>query len=70
MLDLLARSLASAPPDFGEVRSTDDDLDIRLRLVREPGATTVVHGADGDLTLDGVTVWIGAARSEDMEAAG
>jgi uncharacterized protein (TIGR02677 family) len=70
MLDLLARSLASAPPDFGEVRSTDDDLDIRLRLVRAPGATTVVHGADGDLTLDGVTVWIGAARSEDMEAAG
>ena len=70
MLDLLARSLASAPPDFGEVRSTDDDLDIRLRLIRVPGATTVVHGADGDLTLDGVTVRVGAARSEDMEAAG
>ncbi|HEY0539407.1 MAG TPA: TIGR02677 family protein [Actinoallomurus sp.] len=70
MLDLLARSLASAPPDFGEVRSTDDDLDIRLRLVRTPGATTVVHGADGDLTLDGITVRISAARSGDMEAAG
>jgi uncharacterized protein (TIGR02677 family) len=70
MLDLLARSLASAPPDFGEVQSTDDDLDIRLRLVRAPGATTVVHGVDGDLTLDGVTVGIGAARSNDMEAAG
>jgi hypothetical protein len=70
MLDLLARSLAGAAPDFGEVESSDDDLDIRLRLVRLPGATTVVHGADGDLALDGVTVRIGSARQEDMEATG
>ncbi|MGH3373426.1 MAG: TIGR02677 family protein [Actinoallomurus sp.] len=70
MLDLLARSLAGAAPDFGEVESSDDDLDIRLRLVRLPGATTVVHGADGDLALDGVTVRIGAARPEGMEATG
>lgn len=70
MLDLLARSLADAPPDFGETESSDEDLDIRLRLVRAPGGTTVVHGADGDLTLDGVTVRIGTARPGDMEAAG
>jgi uncharacterized protein (TIGR02677 family) len=70
MLDLLARSLAGAPPHFGEVESADDDLDIRLRLVRAPGGTTVVHGADGDLALDGVTVLIDAARPDAMEAAG
>ncbi|MEV5748319.1 TIGR02677 family protein [Actinoallomurus sp. NPDC052308] len=69
-LDLLARSLAAAPPRFDDAETSDDDLDVRLRLIRTAGAATVVHGADGDLVLDGLRVDLGAAARPDLEAAG
>jgi uncharacterized protein (TIGR02677 family) len=71
LLDLLARSLAGAPPRFGDAETSDDDLNVRLCLVRTPGGNTVIHGADGDLVLDGLTVHIGAGRPEqEAEATG
>jgi uncharacterized protein (TIGR02677 family) len=69
LLDLLARSLAGAPPRFGEAESTDEDLNVRLRLVRTPGGGTVIHGPDGDLVFDGLTVHIDAARPEQRAEA-
>jgi hypothetical protein len=69
-LDLLARSLAGAPPKFEDAEASDDDLDVRLRLIRTAGAATVVHGGDGDLVLDGLRVDLGAAVRRDLEATG
>ncbi|MFI0348939.1 TIGR02677 family protein [Actinomadura sp. 9N407] len=69
LLDMLARSLAGAPPEFGEALAEDEDLGVRLRLVRVPGGGgSVVHGADGDLFLDGLELWVGA--DERSAAAG
>lgn len=71
LLDLLARSLAGAPPQFDEAETTDDDLDVQLRLVRTPGGGTVIHGADGELVLDGLRLSIDAERTErNTEATG
>lgn len=56
LLDLLARSLAGAPPRFAETETADEDLGVRLRLKAAPGRTTVIEGADGDLVLDGLAV--------------
>jgi uncharacterized protein (TIGR02677 family) len=70
LLDLLARALAGARPEFDQAESIEHDLDVRLRLVRTPAAHTVVHGADGDLVLDGLVLALGAAGSPSMDAAG
>jgi hypothetical protein len=69
-LDLLGRSLAGARPSFEETETSDDDLDVRLRLTRTTGAATIVYGADGDLVLDGLRADVGAAARPDLEAAG
>ncbi|MDL4774538.1 MULTISPECIES: TIGR02677 family protein [Thermomonosporaceae] len=71
LLDLLARSLAGAPPRFEEAEAADDDLDLRLRLVRTSGEGGVIHGADGDLALDGLVLRIGAlAGASTVEETG
>ena len=76
LLDLIARSLAGVPPGFTEATGTDEDLGVRVWLQRT-GASTVVHGADGDFVLDGFSLTIGGAawtgvggESEQAEAAG
>lgn len=60
LLDLIARSLAGVPPGFTEATGTDEDLGVRVWLQRT-GASTVVHGADGDFVLDGFSLTIGGA---------
>ena len=69
LLDLLARSLAGAAPRFEEAETIDEDLDVRVCLTRTVTGDTVVHGADGDLLLEGLTLAIGSARPQGVEAA-
>jgi uncharacterized protein (TIGR02677 family) len=64
LLDLVARSLAGAPPGFAEITGTDDDLDLRVRLTRSPGRRTVIRGADGDFALDGLTLAVAGASMD------
>lgn len=61
LLTMLARALAGAAPGFAEATSEDDDLDIRLRLLHEPGRHTTIHGADGDLVVEHYAVDVGTA---------
>ena len=65
LLDLIARSLANAKPGFASV-SGADDLGIQIILTRHPGVRSLVHGADGDFTLDGLSLAVGviSAREE------
>lgn len=65
LLDLIARSLAAAAPGFASVSGADGDLGINVTLTRKPNASTLVHGADGDFTLDGLSIAIGATASDD-----
>ena len=61
LLELIARCLAGASPNFTEAAGTDNDLGVRIILNRSPGRCTVVRGSDGEFVLDGLTVTIGAA---------
>lgn len=65
LLDLVARSLATATPGFSRVSGADDDLGIQVTLIRTPGGRFLVHGADGDFTLDEVSLAVGTG-SFDM----
>jgi uncharacterized protein (TIGR02677 family) len=56
LLELLARAMAAAGPQFDETTAEDIDLDIRITVLRAPGQQTVVRGRDGNLALDGLTV--------------
>jgi uncharacterized protein (TIGR02677 family) len=56
LLDLAARTLATAGPGFAVAQARDDDLDLQLWLVRAPGRSTTIRGADGDLVLDDLAV--------------
>lgn len=67
LLDLVARSLATAKPGFASVSGADDDLGIQITLTRQPGVRSLVHGADGDFTLDGLSLAVGV-RSAWKEA--
>lgn len=59
LLDLVARSLANAKPGFASVSGADDDLGIQITLTKQPGVRSLVHGADGDFTLDGLSLSVG-----------
>ena len=63
LLDLVARSLAAAAPGFASVSGADDDLGVRITLRRKPGTSTLIRGADGDFTLDELSVAIGGTAS-------
>jgi hypothetical protein len=65
LLDLIARSLAAAAPGFARVSGADEDLGITVTLTREPGGRTLVRGADGDFTLDELSIAIGTTASDD-----
>lgn len=69
LLDMLARCLAGATPGFEDAVSVDDDLDLRLSLVRSPGARTVIRSADGDLVLDELEVAVDTTPRQ-QEATG
>ncbi len=66
LLDLVARSLASAAPGFASVTGADDDLGVSIILTRQPGTCTVIRSADGDFTLDELTLAIGATATPDI----
>jgi uncharacterized protein (TIGR02677 family) len=73
LLDLTARALASAPRDFAEAAGADEDLDVRA-CIRPAARSTVIRGADGDFTLDGLSLAIGRAAAagrpaDDLSAA-
>lgn len=70
LLDLLARSLAGVRPGFAEAETSDEDLEVRLRLVRAEGPGTVIQGADGDLLLDGLQVRVEGQNATREENAG
>jgi uncharacterized protein (TIGR02677 family) len=65
LLDLIARCLAAAAPGFTSVSDADGDLGISVTLAREPNASTVIRGADGDFTLDELSIAIGTTASDD-----
>jgi len=65
LLDLIARSLAAAAPGFTSVSGADGDLGINVTLTREPNAATLIRGADGDFTLDELSIAIGTAAAAD-----
>jgi uncharacterized protein (TIGR02677 family) len=67
LLDLTARALASAPPQFAEAIGTDEDLDVAACL-RPAARSTVIHGADGDFMLDGLALVIGRASAAGRAA--
>jgi len=62
LLDLVARSLAAAAPEFASADGADEDLGVGITLTRSPGIHTVIRGADGDLALDGLTLTIATAE--------
>ena len=68
LLDLIARCLAAAAPGFANASGTDEDLGITVTLTREPGRRTLVRGADGDFTLDELSIAIGATTSANAMA--
>jgi uncharacterized protein (TIGR02677 family) len=65
LLDLIARSLAAAAPGFTSVSGADNDLGVNVTLTREPGSRTLIRGADGDFTLDELSIAIGTTASDD-----
>lgn len=65
LLELVARSLDAAAPGFDSVSGADDDLGVRITLRREPGASTLIRGADGEFTLDELSVAVGSTASAD-----
>jgi uncharacterized protein (TIGR02677 family) len=65
LLDLIARSLATAAPGFTSVTGADNDLGIAVTLTREPGRAAIVRGGDGDFTLDQLAIAIGTPAAED-----
>jgi uncharacterized protein (TIGR02677 family) len=69
LLDLVARSLATAAPGFASVTGADDDLGVRITLRREPGTSTLIHSADGDFTLDELSLAIGVAVTVEPSPA-
>ena len=69
LLDLIARSLATTMPGFSSGTGTDDDLGVRVILSREPGASTLIHSADGDFTVDDLLVAIVAIMAPVGTAA-
>jgi uncharacterized protein (TIGR02677 family) len=69
LLDMVARALATASPDFTAVVATDEDLDLAIKVLAMPGHETLIRGADGDLTLDGLTVTIRAAAEPLADSA-
>jgi uncharacterized protein (TIGR02677 family) len=68
LLGLIARSLATATPGFSSASGADEDLGVRVVLTREPGASAVIRSADGDFTLDELSVAIGMTASPDVGA--
>ncbi|MEV4253430.1 DUF2397 domain-containing protein [Spirillospora sp. NPDC049652] len=72
LLDLLARALGGATPRFTETVVEDDDLGLRLRLVRNPGREVPLRSAAGELVLDGLQMEVTglAAPDERQEETG
>jgi len=68
LLDLIARCLAAAAPGFANASGADEDLGITATLTREPGSRTLVRGADGDFTLDELSIAIGDTASANAMA--
>lgn len=67
LLQLLASVLAQTQDADTPVALEDSDLALRLHV--EPGPSTVVHGSDGTLTVDGLRVRV-EARDEIASAVG
>jgi uncharacterized protein (TIGR02677 family) len=65
LLDLVARALAAAAPGFASAAGADDDLGITVTLTRAPGGRTLIRGADGDFTLEELSVAVGAETSDE-----
>ncbi|MGU3583729.1 DUF2397 domain-containing protein [Rhodococcus sp. C26F] len=67
LLDVLAAALAGHRTTDGPVHV--DDPDLGLSLTAEPGADTVVHSPDGDLTVHGFRLRTSVTASLDHSAA-
>ncbi|MBS9373011.1 DUF2397 domain-containing protein [Rhodococcus sp. B50] len=66
LLDILATALAGYRTADGPVHV--DDPDLGLSLTAEPGADTVVHCPDGDLTVHGLSLRAAATEPLDHSA--
>lgn len=65
LLDLIARSLTAAAPGFVSADGADQDLGITVTLTRAPGCRTLIRGADGDFTLDELSIAIDTTASDE-----
>lgn len=54
LMDLLTAALGSGDSARGAVSAGDLELDIRLHVTRVAGASIVLRGAGGDLSIDGL----------------
>ncbi len=66
LLDVLAAALAGHRTTDGPMHV--DDPDLGLSLTAEPGADTVVHSPDGDLTVHGFSLRMSVTTSLDHSA--
>jgi len=66
LLDRLADLLAVDPLLAAPAEASDEDLDLVVRVVADPGATTVVHAPDGSAAVHGLR--LSAERASDRSA--
>jgi uncharacterized protein (TIGR02677 family) len=62
LLSLLAQAMARATPGFATVTAAEDDLGIEITLAKT-GSSTVIRGADGNLTLDNLSITVEATST-------
>ncbi|MDS1270295.1 DUF2397 family protein [Lipingzhangella sp. LS1_29] len=69
LVELLGAALGGGAPDHAPRSAGDLEYDIRVHVVADPEATVVVRDPEGELTLNGVSLWAGAWDDEEPPSA-
>ena len=64
LLDQLGNLLAIHPELSAATTTTDSHLDLALTVTPEPGGSTVIHGADGNLTIHDLLVHVTVSTAD------
>jgi uncharacterized protein (TIGR02677 family) len=67
LLSLLAQAMSAAAPGFDTVTAAQDDLGISVTLAKSPRGT-LIRSADGNFTLDNLSVQVKANNAETRQA--